>query len=84
MVEYSNIQFFGITFVVNPYFVHCAYYVLLKMKKQGYETAYDEYLRLYRERYGDSGPSWSSSCNGKGGDDCGCWTCHLQELRKGE
>lgn len=53
------------------------------------ETTYEEYLRLYYERYGDSGPSISSSCKGSVAADspfpvphCGCWECQLVELRK--
>jgi len=56
----------------------------LEGEKMAYETEFNEYLRLYKERYGDSGPSISSSCGGKNKKNCGCWTCHLQKLRKGE
>jgi len=48
-----------------------------------YEKEFDEYIRLYEARYGRDGPSWSSSCGGKNKRNFGCWTCHLQELRKG-
>ena len=45
---------------------------------------FDDHRRLYRERYGtDEGPSFSPSCGGKNNpSECGCWTCHLLELRE--
>ena len=52
-------------------------------------TKFEEYWQLYKERYGNSGPSISSSCKGSVAADspfpvphCGCWECQLVELRK--
>jgi len=44
---------------------------------------FDEYLSLYKERYGDFGPSMSSSYEKHPYDSgCGCWECQLVELRE--
>ena len=44
---------------------------------------FDEFWELYKERYGDSGPSVSAtSCPHRPSPKCGCWQCQLKELRK--
>ncbi len=45
---------------------------------------FDEYWELYQEHYGDQGPSISAECGNRKRDpkNCGCWKCHLVELRE--
>lgn len=44
---------------------------------------FNEYALLYGDRYGNSGPSMSSSCEGRNkAEKCGCWKHHLIKLRK--
>lgn len=50
-------------------------------------TEFEEYIQLYKERYGSSGPSFSSGCSKENivvdsPFKCGCWKCHLLELRE--
>ena len=47
------------------------------------KITFEEFKRLYDERYGIHGPSISSSCEGKNNSaECGCWVCQTLELRK--
>ena len=52
-------------------------------------TEFEEYRQLYKEQYGDSGPSMSLFCKGSVAADspfpvphCECWKCQFVELRK--
>ena len=47
-------------------------------------TEYEEYIKLYYERYGDSGPSISISAlkHKANPEECGCYECQLIELRE--
>lgn len=54
------------------------------------KAAADLHSELYNRKYqpvnlpgSSSGPSWSSSCNGKHDDEeiaCGCWVHHMLEM----
>ena len=45
-------------------------------------TEFEEYCKLYDERYPDgNGPSMSSTPDIHS-ENCGCWKCHLLKLRK--
>ena len=58
----------------------------MRREREEQEAAdFAEYKRIYKEKYGDGdGPSTSSSCDGYGPDDCGCWLCILNEWKKAE
>lgn len=69
---------------------------MISVIKKNTISSFEEFWRLYQKQYGDCGPSISSSC-GRGrirrflysatrfmreGFGCGCWKCHLDELRE--